>query len=443
MEVLGIQENPTMSWELITSDTNFPGRFDFASDDKTFIAYIQAKTAGQTKAVLHINETANYAATDVPVTFEILGQTEDTIQLDESYDVTVDETIDVEADGLSDGRMVQWEVVDGADKAQIKYVNNNPVAVVGVAEGSATIKITAKESITYAESCKTTTINVAAGTPKVQQDLVLTRDKVQLDINYTDNVNVSGEKENPSILWTIGDTSIAQITTDPADHTITVKGLKYGTTTLTVTTSETTNYAETSKTIDVVIEKTDNVYLKNRSGIDSTIKDFSGAKSAEFSRVIPDDYVDSLVIDDKDAGTIKAYKVGTEDNYKVVIASTQNICTNETSFASFFKNFTNLESVEFNNINTAKSTSLVGMFSACHKLESVYLPFDTSNVDDFGWMFDNKCEKLVSVEIGPDFVVRENAKLRYMFERCTALTSIIVPAGTDWSNVTGDCTGMF
>lgn len=107
LEVLGIQENPTMSWELITTDTNFPGRFDFASDDKTFIAYIQAITAGQTKAVLHINETANYAATDVPVTFEILGQTSEAIQLEESYDVNVADSIDVEAAGISAGRMVQ------------------------------------------------------------------------------------------------------------------------------------------------------------------------------------------------------------------------------------------------------------------------------------------------------------------------------------------------
>lgn len=212
----------------------------------------------------------------------------------------------------------------------------------------------------------------------------MSKENIYLDINYTDNVNVSGEKENPSILWTIADTSIAQITTDPVDHTITVKGLKYGTTTLTVTTSETTNYAETSKTIDVIVEKTDNVYLKNRSGIESTIKAFSGAKSAEFSRVIPDEYLDSLVIDDRDAGTIKAYKVGTQDDYKVVIASTQNICSNETSMASFFKSFTNLESVEFNNLDTSKSTSFIGTFSGCRKLESVYLPFDTSNVDDFG-----------------------------------------------------------
>lgn len=176
----------------------------------------------------------------------------------------------------------------------------------------------------------------------------------------------------------------------------------------------------------------ENVYLKNRPGTDSLIASFRGAIAAEFTHNVPTEYVDAMVVDDKDAGTIKAYKVSVTGGYKVVIASTQNICTNEMSFASFFKMFDKLESVQFDNINTSKSTSFVGMFSGCKALKSVDMKkFNTANVTEFGWMFDKGCDSLVRIEIGPEFIINNNASLHFMFENCSSLTDIVVPAGAD------------
>lgn len=192
LEVIGIKDNPTMYW---TIDDD-PNKFEWSSDEHTYVAYIHALTAGTAHATLHINESANYAATDVPVEFEILGQATEDIQLDASYSVGLDKTIDVEASGFSEGRLVTWSIVSGAENIELKYVNNNPVAVVGVAEGSAVIKITVAESIKFAESSATTTINVQ-GKPK--QEVTLDKSSLTLEVSGQDTVTVSGMQENPSI----------------------------------------------------------------------------------------------------------------------------------------------------------------------------------------------------------------------------------------------------
>lgn len=107
LEVKGIQDNPTMYWEMVTTDADFPGRFEFNIQSTTYVAYIHALEPGMAKAILHINATQHFNAIDVPVEFEILGQTTESIQLDASYDVTAGDSIDVMAGGLTAERMVQ------------------------------------------------------------------------------------------------------------------------------------------------------------------------------------------------------------------------------------------------------------------------------------------------------------------------------------------------
>ena len=58
-------------------------------------------------------------------------------------------------------------------------------------------------------------------------------------------------------------------------------------------------------------------------------------------------------------------------------------------------------------------------------------------------MCDAGCTALVEVKLGEKFIVQENAVLTSMFDGCSALSSIIVPKGTDWTYVKGDSGKMF
>ena len=186
------------------------------------------------------------------------------------------------------------------------------------------------------------------------------------------------------------------------------------------------------------------VYLLNRgTDNDSIIKNYRQAKTVTFTHTQPSTYEEFIPIDTEREGWVKAYKIKDGDGYKVEIYSAYQIYSRATSLASIFKNFTNLTTVDFGDLDTSNSESLVGMFSGCSALQNVTLNFNTANVTTFGWMFDKGCTSLTKVALGDNFVVNKSATLTSMFSGCTSLETIEVKAGTDWSSNTGDSNEMF
>ena len=156
----------------------------------------------------------------------------------------------------------------------------------------------------------------------------------------------------------------------------------------------------------------DKAYLLNRGGDkDSIIKKYRQATSVVFTHTAPSTYMDSIDIDRDLQGKIKAYQVKDGEGYKVLIYSDATIYTSGTSFASFLKNFIDLESVDFGDVNTSEATSFVGMFSHCEKIKNVVLNFDTTNVSNFSYMFDGGCKSLKELNLGDNFVIKKDADL--------------------------------
>ena len=121
-----------------------------------------------------------------------------------------------------------------------------------------------------------------------------------------------------------------------------------------------------------------------------------------------------------------------DDNtkYNLIVAS-----DGETYFPSnceyMFWRFTNLEKIEFNNINTSRVTSMKNMFKYCNSLETIDLSsFDTSNVTTMELMFYS-CSSLVSIDLS-NFDMSSITNMRNMLQNCSSLTSV------DLSDLGGD-----
>ena len=137
-----------------------------------------------------------------------------------------------------------------------------------------------------------------------------------------------------------------------------------------------------------------------------------------------------------DAATIKAdltynnegkvlawLEENSDDNtkYNLIIASDGE--TYLTHGINIFGNFTSLEKVEFNNINTSRLTNLTSMFEGDILLEELDLTnFDTSNVYSMTSMFKD-CTNLKNVNIS-SFNTSSIISMTSMFKNCSSLVSI-------------------
>ena len=109
----------------------------------------------------------------------------------------------------------------------------------------------------------------------------------------------------------------------------------------------------------------------------------------------------------------------------VYIVSEEEIFANENCF-KMFENFNYIESIEFNNFNTSKVTSMSSMFIRCVELESIkgIETFDTSNVTSADFTFFS-CVKLKTLDVSN----WDTSKLKttyHMFSDCSILQSLDV-----------------
>lgn len=443
----GAKDKPDYAWEIVGGESEV---LEIVSVTDTSTVNFHGLKAGTAQLKLTVGETPNYKEKILTIDVTILDKVEQDIAFDQDlYEVRVGKNINITAKGLSEGRNISWEVVDGGDYVALEYVRANPVRVDGVTPGIATLKITAAEDETYAESSATVQVKV---NPKPQQQLTFDKESLTLDPGDTDTVTVSGILENADFVWSILDNEIATIdgATDYAQ--VKVNGLSFGTTKLVITVEETETYAETVAQLNVTVNNADFVLLKNRDEVTklSIIDQYKAAKSVQFTHEAPATYYDRICIDNNNVGLIYAYKILNEDqSIDVKIVSASKIASNTTSMAGLFKNFTNLESVDFGDLILDHATTMQSMFNHCTSLQIVDLSssadtgFNTSNVTSFAYMFSNESKKITNINIGMGFTVQSTADLTDMFNGCTSLYCISVPQGTDWRNGTGSSSNMF
>ena len=149
------------------------------------------------------------------------------------------------------------------------------------------------------------------------------------------------------------------------------------------------------------------------------------------------------------ANTVSSGK-GTTTIFAYIKGNTLYVCTEapkiqlQASSSYLFRNFTNLKTVTFNNVDTEASTTLDRMFSGCTNLESVdFGDCDFSKVANMQFMFEN-CPNLKVARFGKTYTT----SLQYckaVFMGCTWMTEINLGPNFTISHISDktQCNNMF
>ena len=146
-----------------------------------------------------------------------------------------------------------------------------------------------------------------------------------------------------------------------------------------------------------------------------------------------------------DAATIKAdltynnegkvlawLEPNTTDNtkYNLIVASDGNTYFKET-VAGLFQNYTSVEKIVFNNINSSNVLAMDDMFHGCSNLKSLDLSdFNTTNVSSMNSMFQD-CSNLETIDLS-SFIINNNTSIYWMFRYDSKLRTIY--SSSSWNN---------
>ena len=109
--------------------------------------------------------------------------------------------------------------------------------------------------------------------------------------------------------------------------------------------------------------------------------------------------------------------------------------SNVTDMAFMFNNCNELKEIKgINKFNTSKVTNMSGMFQECHKLKNLDINFDCSNTTDMECMF-NECYELKEIKGINKFNTCKVENLRQMFQDCGSLEYLDL-SNFNTSNVT-------
>ena len=139
------------------------------------------------------------------------------------------------------------------------------------------------------------------------------------------------------------------------------------------------------------------------------------------TNVVPSNVITSWDASDKQNGSVMAYTLD-EDNdglYEVYIGQNGGVIANSNSWY-LFSNFSKLETLNLNNLNTSKVTNMSYMFSSSAVTSLDLSSFDTSNVTSMSNMFSNS--KATTLDLS-SFDTSKVTNMQYMFIN-SAATSI-------------------
>ena len=158
--------------------------------------------------------------------------------------------------------------------------------------------------------------------------------------------------------------------------------------------------------------------------------------------IVPATAVESWDISEAGDGSVMAY---VEDDgsgnstYKVTIGGKGGIIANE-SMIYYFKDFSQMTSIDLSALDTSEVTNMYGMFVYCYSLTSLDVSnFNTSNVTNMNGMFA-ACGGLTSLDLS-NFNTSNVTNMANMFTGCDRLKDLNL-TNFSTSNVT-DMGGMF
>lgn len=140
--------------------------------------------------------------------------------------------------------------------------------------------------------------------------------------------------------------------------------------------------------------------------------------------MVPDTAIESWdVRTDMNCSEVRAY---IEDNgnfgYKLVIVSPNTIYANSNPI-NYFKEFTNMTTIDFSNFDTSKAINMYAMFNNCTNLNNLDVSnFNTKNVVNMALMFGN-CSKLITLDLS-NFNTSKVKYMYNMFGYCQSLQTL-------------------
>ena len=119
--------------------------------------------------------------------------------------------------------------------------------------------------------------------------------------------------------------------------------------------------------------------------------------------------------------------------YNLIVASDGD--TYLTNVAGLFNGYSNMEKIEFNNVDTLRVTMTNAMFSGCSKLEYIdWGNVNLSNVTMMNGMFQN-CSTVSTLDLSK-LNINTTAFMGGLFHNCINLETIYVPSTWNLNNVT-------
>jgi len=259
--------------------------------------------------------------------------------------------------------------------------------------------------------------------------------KTEGDATFTNALTKTGDGV---VTYTSSATSVASVNNSTGEVTI----VAIGTTTITATVADGTNYTYATKTATYtlnIIEKPSNLLitgsvLNTEIGSDATsvIFDIYDTKYSDIVQKATTIKKVALNEDETSNGGIKLYKNGT-DVYILADSSLSKIIFHASCYNMFY-NLQSLTTITFNNIDTSNVTNMDSMFRFCKALTTLNLSsFNTSKVTNMSYIFQG-CTALTSLDVS-SFNTINVTNMQLMFDSCKVLTSLDV-SEFDTSKVT-------
>ena len=137
---------------------------------------------------------------------------------------------------------------------------------------------------------------------------------------------------------------------------------------------------------------------------------------------VPANYDEEFAVQAKANGNSSAYRKG---NVITIVPGTNGKFTADASLANLFKDFTNLEEIDFGNLfDTSNVTNISSMFENDAKLKSVnFTNINLANVTNADGLFKNS-EELTGVTFGDNAFTNKLTSAKEMFNGAKAITTI-------------------
>jgi len=186
--------------------------------------------------------------------------------------------------------------------------------------------------------------------------------------------------------------------------------------------------AQKGNNYDEIVEERSKVGTLINVGIDSNNVFGKSMERSAIESIITLDYIPSEVsawdASSEGNGLVKAWTKD-EDNdglYELYLGQEGGVVASSSCFGLFY-DYTNLTSINLDNLDTSNTRDMQSMFNNVNKLENLNVNIDTSKVTNMQYMF-NRMDSLKNITFGTNFKTNNVIAMSFMFANCKSLKTL-------------------